>query len=77
MQRCEGTIEYDKINFQYPTRPDQQILHELDLKVRSGSKVALVGPSGCGKSTCIQLIQRLYDPDSGHVVWNIKILSSL
>ena len=26
-----------------------------------------VGPSGCGKSTCIQLVQRLYDPEAGTV----------
>ena len=26
-----------------------------------------MGPSGCGKSTCIQLVQRLYDPDVGTV----------
>ncbi len=44
-----------------------QILHGLDLEVRTGQTVALVGPSGCGKSTVIQLIQRLYDPVAGLV----------
>lgn len=44
------------------------MLDELELDVQSGSTIALVGGSGCGKSTCIQLIQRLYDPNSGTVV---------
>ena len=30
----------------------------MDLKVKSGEKIALVGSSGCGKSTIIQLMQR-------------------
>ena len=33
-----------------------------------------VGPSGCGKSTCIQLVQRLYDPEAGTVSIIIKKL---
>lgn len=67
-QKCEGTIKYSKIDFCYPIRPEVQVLDELDLHVRSGTTIALVGSSGCGKSTCIQLIQRLYDPNSGTVV---------
>ena len=35
-----------------------QVLKGMDLKVKSGEKIALVGSSGCGKSTIIQLIQR-------------------
>ena len=44
-----------------------QILKDFNLRVKSGTTVALVGPSGCGKSTCIQLLQRFYDPECGEV----------
>lgn len=64
----ESSVHYNKINFRYPTRPQALILDQLNLEVLSGKTVALVGPSGCGKSTCVQLLQRLYDPDSGHIV---------
>lgn len=37
------------MNFNYPSRPDINILNELNLKIKSGSTVALVGSSGCGK----------------------------
>lgn len=64
----ESSVHYNKVNFRYPTRPQALILDDLDLEVLSGKTVALVGPSGCGKSTCVQLLQRLYDPDGGHIV---------
>lgn len=70
--KCEGSIKYSKIDFCYPIRPEIQVLDELELDVQSGSTIAIVGGSGCGKSTCIQLIQRLYDPDSGTVTLDNK-----
>lgn len=69
-------IEYKKIDFRYPTRPDVQILNDLNLKITEGKTIALVGPSGCGKSTCIQLLQRLYDPEHGRIFIGLDEISS-
>ncbi|KAJ0080013.1 hypothetical protein Patl1_23494 [Pistacia atlantica] len=44
-----------------------KILKDLTLTIHSGKTVALVGESGSGKSTVISLLQRFYDPDSGHI----------
>ncbi|XP_017468038.1 PREDICTED: multidrug resistance protein homolog 65 [Rhagoletis zephyria] len=63
-------VRFSNIEFRYPTRTDVKILNGLNLEVAKGKTVALVGRSGCGKSTCIQLLMRLYDPDSGTIKLN-------
>lgn len=62
-----GTVHFEDVDFAYPTRPHVQVLNGLGLHVTEGQTVALVGASGCGKSTCVQLVQRLYDPDHGRI----------
>ena len=64
----DGDISFKNARFQYPTRPEVNVLRELNLALTHGQKVAIVGPSGCGKSTCIQLLQRYYDLKNGDVV---------
>ncbi|XP_050194817.1 ATP-dependent translocase ABCB1 [Myiozetetes cayanensis] len=63
----KGNLEFKNVYFNYPSRPDVEILKGLNLKISSGQTVALVGSSGCGKSTTVQLIQRFYDPKEGMV----------
>uniref|UniRef100_A0A8C0C4H0 MDR1 protein n=1 Tax=Buteo japonicus TaxID=224669 RepID=A0A8C0C4H0_9AVES len=63
----KGNLEFQNVYFNYPSRPDIEILKGLNLKVSCGQTVALVGGSGCGKSTTVQLIQRFYDPKEGTV----------
>lgn len=68
LDSLRGNVQFKNVNFSYPSRKDVPILKKLNLNIKAGETVALVGTSGCGKSTVIQLIQRLYDTDSGEVV---------
>lgn len=77
MQKADGLIEFSKVEFEYPTRPEIRVLKGLNLIVKPGQMVALVGQSGCGKSTCIQLLQRLYDPLSGAVTLDRRDVTSV
>lgn len=63
----KGAVEFDDVTFHYPTRPGQQALNGITLRVAPGETVALVGPSGAGKTTILQLLMRYYDPHSGAV----------
>ena len=60
----------ENVSFRYPSRPDSQVLHGLDLEIPKGKTVALVGKSGCGKSTIVNLLQRFYDPTQGRILVN-------
>ena len=60
-----GEVEFDKVSFAYPQRPETLALDAFSLKVTPGETVALVGPSGAGKTTVFTLLLRFYDPQSG------------
>lgn len=72
------TMKLTNVTFNYPSRPDQAALSNLNLDIQEGKSLALVGPSGAGKSTVFELIQRFYDPSDGHISYdgvNIKELA--
>ncbi|CAB4303787.1 unnamed protein product [Prunus armeniaca] len=67
LDSVKGEIELHRVIFKYPSRPDIQIFRDLSLTIHCGNTVALVGESGSGKSSVVALLQRFYDPDSGHI----------
>ncbi len=62
-----SAIEFEAVNFNYPSRPLQQALSNFSMQVAPGETVAIVGPSGAGKSTVFQLLLRFYDPQGGRI----------
>lgn len=59
-------IVFSHVNFQY-SDTSQQVLHDIDLTIAAGQKVAIVGQTGSGKSTLMQLLSRYWDPQSGSI----------
>ena len=62
-----SAIDFESVDFHYPSRPLQPALRQFSLSVAPGETVAIVGHSGAGKSTVFQLLLRFYDPQSGRI----------
>lgn len=67
VRHSKGEIEFKNVSFNYPSRPEFDVLKSISFKAASGETVALVGSSGSGKSTIASLILRFYDPQQGSV----------
>ena len=60
-------MHVENVDFAYESRPNANVLKNIDVDVQPGQFVAFVGASGCGKSTTIALFERFYDPTSGRI----------
>ena len=65
LPHISGRVQFENVTFGY--KPDQPILHNVNITVEPGQTVALVGPTGAGKSSTINLLSRFYDPQEGKV----------
>jgi ATP-binding cassette subfamily B protein len=63
-----GRIEFDRVSFRYPSRPETKALHDFSVAIAPGETVAFVGPSGAGKTTTFQLLLRFYAPAEGRIL---------
>lgn len=62
-------IEFKNVSFRYDGA-EQDTIHNLSLKIKSGEKLALVGLNGAGKTTLVKLLCGLYRPTSGEIFFN-------
>jgi len=60
-----GDVGFESVDFSYDG--DVPVLHDVDLTVGRGERVAIVGETGSGKSTLARLAMRFYDPTGGRV----------
>ncbi len=68
IENRQSKIEYRNVAFAYPSRPDMEVLRNINLEVKTGEKVGLVGYSGAGKSTIVQLLMRYYKLTGGQIL---------
>ncbi len=66
MENAAGVITFQNVNFSYAE--GNPVLHDFNLTVEAGQKVALVGSTGSGKTTVVNLLMRFYDIDSGRIM---------
>jgi ATP-binding cassette subfamily B protein len=59
-------IEFKNVSFKYPSG-DRYAIRDLNLKIRSGEKVAIVGENGAGKTTLVKLLSRFYQINEGEI----------
>ena len=60
-----GDIRFNEVKFNYPSRPDVQVLKGVSFDLPKGQTLALVGRSGSGKSTIASLLMRFYTSNEG------------
>ncbi len=60
-----GKIDIENVYFSYT--PEQKLIENFNLSIKSGQRVAIVGPTGCGKTTLINLLMRFYEVRSGTI----------
>lgn len=61
----KGKVEFEEVRFSY--KKDEEVIKGISFVVEPGETVAIVGATGAGKSTIINLLNRFYDIDSGHI----------
>ncbi len=69
-EMLHGGIRFSHVSFHYPGRQEMQVLSDVSISIKPDTLIALVGPSGAGKSTFVSLLLRLYDPDSGQILFD-------
>lgn len=65
ISELKNDITFQNVSFSYG---ENEILHDINLKIKKGETIALVGQSGSGKSTLVDLIPRFHDVQKGNVM---------
>lgn len=70
-------INYDNVTFGYKGR--EEVLKNINMKIKKGESISIIGESGSGKSTFVKLLMRFWDVKEGKVNFggeNVKTLET-
>jgi ABC-type multidrug transport system fused ATPase/permease subunit len=66
-EAVKGNIHFNNLSFSYPSRPDVQVLNNINFEIKQGQNIALVGPSGAGKTTLASILFGFYKINEGEI----------
>ncbi len=64
-KRLRGDVEFRNVSYR---ADDEDIVMDINFKVKAGETVGIIGSTGAGKSTLMNLLCRFYDTTSGEVL---------
>lgn len=70
IDNIKGNVTFKNVKFGYTE--DKTIINDFSIKVKAGSKIAIVGKTGAGKTTIVKLLMRFYDLNSGSILIDNK-----
>ncbi len=73
-ERLNGDIEFKNVSY---SADDEDIIHQINFRVKSGQTVGILGSTGSGKSTIMNLLCRFYDVTDGEVLVDGKNVKDL
>jgi ATP-binding cassette subfamily C protein CydC len=65
--QCDHALAFQNVSFSYPDRP-KLIFDDFSLTVPANKHIGISAPSGFGKTTLLNLIARIVDPKTGHIL---------
>jgi ABC-type multidrug transport system fused ATPase/permease subunit len=66
-EAVKGNIHFNNLSFSYPSRPDVQVLNNINFEIKQGQNIALIGPSGAGKTTLASILFGFYKINEGEI----------
>ena len=73
-ERLNGDIEFKNVSYSADV---EDIIHQINFRVKSGQTVGILGSTGSGKSTIMNLLCRFYDVTDGEVLVDGKNVKDL
>ena len=64
LEKVIGEFEFKNVSFSYD---NNEVLKDVNFKIKSGETVAFVGKSGAGKTTIFNLLCKMYDIENGNI----------
>jgi ATP-binding cassette subfamily B protein len=68
LPKINGNVAFENVSFHYNGSTDSNVLHNINLTVEAGQRIAVLGATGSGKTSLLSLIPRFYDVAEGKVL---------